>query len=178
MILDLLFLIILIFAVIKGFRRGLIVGLFSFIAVIVGLAAAMKLSAVAADYIGSAISISDRWLPVISFIVVFVLIVLLIRLGANMLQKAVEMVMLGWVNRIGGIIFYAAIYIIVYSVVLFYAEQVRLIQPETIQNSATYAFVQPWGPKAINTFAAIIPVFKDMFGDLSNFFSGVAQKVS
>jgi membrane protein required for colicin V production len=178
MFLDILFLIILVLGCIKGLRRGLIVGLFSFIAVIVGLAAAMKLSTVAADYIGTAVKVSDRWLPVISFIVVFILIVLLIRLGANLLQKAVEAVMLGWVNRIGGMILYAAIYILVYSVILFYAEQVHIIQPETIEKSVTYSFVQPLGPWFINGIATVLPFFRDMFSELSQFFGGVAQKAS
>jgi membrane protein required for colicin V production len=178
MFLDLVLVIILILAVIKGYQRGLIVGLFSFIAVIIGLAAAMKLSAVAANYIGNAVNISNKWLPVISFAVVFIGVVLLIRLGANLIQKTVEITMLGWVNRLGGVLLYAAIYIIVYSVVLFYAEQVKLVQQATIDKSVTYAFVQPWGPKAVNTFAVVVPVFKDMFAELSSFFDGVAQKLS
>lgn len=178
MFLDILLLIILVLAIIKGYQRGLIVGIFSFVAVIIGLAAAMKLSAVAADYIGSAVKVSDRWLPVISFIVVFIVVVLLVRLGANLIQKTVEFSMLGWVNRLGGMLFYAAIYIIVYSVVLFYAEQVKLVQPATIDQSATYAYVQPWGPMAVNTFASVVPIFKDMFAELSSFFDGVAHNIS
>jgi membrane protein required for colicin V production len=138
----------------------------------------MKLSTVVAGYIGKAIKISDAWLPVISFAVVFILIVLLVRLGANMLQKTVEISMLGWVNRLGGILFYLAIFIIVYSIILFYAEQVKLIQPETIKDSVTYSYIQPWGPKVIDGFATVVPVFKDMFTDLQSFFDGVAQKIS
>lgn len=151
-------------------------GIFSFIAIIVGLAAAIKLSTVAAEYIGQEIKVSDRWLPIISFVVVFILVVLLIRLGANMIQKTVEISMLGWVNRLGGVLLYVAIYVIVYSVVLFYAVQIKLVQEETIQKSVTYSYVQPLGPKVINGFASVIPVFKDMFIDLQSFFGTVAQK--
>lgn len=178
MLLDIILVVILILAIIKGYQRGLIVGVFSLIAVIIGLAAAIKLSAVVAGYIGKAIKISDTWLPVISFAVVFIIVVLLIRLGANMLQKTVEIALLGWVNRLGSMLLYIAIYLIVYSVVLFYAEQVKLIQPDTIQKSVTYTFIQPWGPRVINGFASIIPVFKDMFAELQSFFGGVAQKMS
>ena len=78
--------------------------------------------------------------------------------------------MLGWVNRLGGILFYLAIYIIVYSVILFYAEQVKLVQPETIQKSVTYTYIQPLGPKVIDGFASVIPVFKNMFTDLQILF--------
>ena len=177
MILDIIFAVIVIFAIIKGIQRGLIVGLFSFLAVIIGLAAAIKLSAVVAGHIGKAIKISDAWLPLISFAIVFIGVILLVRLGANLIQKTVEIGMLGWINRLGGILFYLAIYIIVYSVLLFYAEQIKLLQPETINKSLTYSFVQPWGPKAINAFGKMIPVFKDMFSDLEEFFGRVSKKL-
>jgi membrane protein required for colicin V production len=178
MLIDIILVVLLVLAIIKGYQRGLIVGVFSLLAIVIGLAAAMKLSIVVAGYIGKAIKISDAWLPVISFAVVFILIVLLVRLGANMLQKTVEISMLGWVNRLGGILFYLAIFIIVYSIILFYAEQVKLIQPETIKDSVTYSYIQPWGPKVIDGFATVVPVFKDMFTDLQSFFDGVAQKIS
>ncbi len=178
MFLDLVLIIILILAIVKGYQRGLIVGVFSFVAIIIGLAAAMKLSTVVAGYIGQAIKVSDEWLPVISFAVVFILVVLLIRLGANMIQKTVEISMLGWVNRLGGILFYITIYGMVYSIVLFYAEQLKLLQPDTIEKSATYSYIQPLGPKVINGFGSVVPVFKGMFTELQSFFDGVAQKMA
>ena len=52
MIIDLIFAVVIVLAIFKGYQRGLIVGLFSLVAVIIGLAAAMKLSAVVAKYIG------------------------------------------------------------------------------------------------------------------------------
>ena len=178
MLLDLIFAVIIVLAIIKGYQRGLVVGLFSLVAVIIGLAAAMKLSTVVAGYIGKNVKVSDQWLPIISFAVVFLIIILLIRLGAKAIEKVVQVAMLGWVNRLCGIVLFAAIYIVVFSVLLFYAEQMKLIQPETINKSVTYSFVQPWGPKAINGFGSIIPVFKDMFGELEHFFDGVAKKIS
>lgn len=178
MILDLLLAVVIILAVIKGFQRGLIIGVFSLVAVIIGLAAAMKLSIVVAGYVGEAVNVSDEWLPVISFALVFIAVVLLIRLGANAIERTVEIVMLGWVNRLGGILLYAAIYIVVFSVLLFYAEQVDLIRPETIEQSRTYSFIQPWGPKVIDSIGTIIPFFKGMFSDLELFFENVSKKIS
>lgn len=177
MVIDILFVLILILAIFKGYRRGLVVGIFSFVSIIIGLAAALKLSAIVAGYIGHTVNVSAKWLPVLSFLVVFILIVLLVRLGANLIQKAVEGVMLGWLNKLGGILLYAVIFIIAYSILLFYAEKTGLLTQEAIQNSATYSFVQPWGPKVIDGFGALIPFFKNMFAELESFFDGVAQKV-
>jgi membrane protein required for colicin V production len=178
MILDLVFAVVILLAIIKGYRRGLIVGVFSLIAIIIGLAAAIKLSAIVAEYIGKAVKISDQWLPLISFAIVFFIVVLLIRLGANAIQKAAETIMLGWTNKIGGIILYIVIYITVFSVILFYAEQIKIIQPATKEKSVTYAYIQPWGPKAINGIGSAVPVFKIMFADLENFFGGISQTIS
>ena len=177
MIIDVIFIILMILAVIKGYQRGLIVAIFSLVAFIIGLAAAMKLSTAVAGYIGQAVKISDRWLPVISFVLVLILVALLVRWGANLLQKTVEIAMLGWVNRIGGIIFYVALFITAFSVVLFYALQIKVLKPETITASETWSFIQPWGPRAINSFAVIIPFFKDMFGQLESFFGNISDKI-
>jgi membrane protein required for colicin V production len=175
MVIDIILVVLIILAVIKGYQRGLIVGIFSFIAIIIGLAAAIKLSVVAAQYIGGAVNVSDKWLPVISFLVVFLIVVLLIRLGANLIQKTAEAMSLGFLNRLGGILLYAVIFIIVYSIILFYAEQIKLIQPDTIQSSVTYPFIEPWGPKVIDGLASVIPFFKDMFNQLQDFFGRISE---
>jgi membrane protein required for colicin V production len=178
MLIDIVFAVLLVMAAIKGYQRGLIVAVFSFVALIVGLAAAMKLSAVVAGYIGKAVNVSDKWLPILSFIVVFAIVVLLVRWGARLIEKSVQFAMLGWINRLGGIVLFAALYITIFSILLFYAEKMRVLTPEVIASSTTYGFIQPWGPKAIDGLGAVLPFFKNMFGELEQFFGGVSTKLS
>ena len=71
MLIDLVFAVLVFFACIKGLRKGLIIALFSVVAFIVGLAAALKLSAVVANKLSENLEVSGKWLPVISFTVVF-----------------------------------------------------------------------------------------------------------
>jgi membrane protein required for colicin V production len=178
MVIDAIFIVLMILAVIKGFRNGLIVAVFSFLGIIIGLAAAMKFSTVVAGWLKASTHISAAWLPFLSFMMVMVGVILLVRLGARFIQAAVELVLLGWLNKISGIVLYAALYITLYSVILFYADKIQLIKPETFAASRTYAFIQPWGPKAINFFGAVIPFFKGMFEELSRFFETVHQTVA
>ena len=177
MIIDIIITVALIFAVIKGYQNGLIVAIFSVLALIVGLAAAIKLSTVVAGYIGKSVKVSDQWLPIISFAIVFLIVVLLVRWGAILIQKSVQFAMLGWINRLGGILLYIAIYILIFSVIIFYANQMELIKPETKNASLTYSYIQPWGPKVIDGFGKIIPVFKGMFNELQDFFGNVSSQV-
>lgn len=178
MLLDIIFVLVVITAMIRGYQRGLIVGIFSFVALIVGLAAAIKLSTVVAGYLGRTIKVSEQWLPLLSFALIFLVVALLVHLLARIIEKSVQIVMLGWLNRLGGMIFFIALYVIVFSVVLFYLEQMKVVGPNTINKSLTYSFVQPWGPKAINSFALVVPIFKDMFKDLETFFVSLSQKMS
>lgn len=175
MMIDIIVCILLVMAIIKGLRRGLIVALLSMMAFVVGIAAAMKLSVVVADYLKDSVNISAQWWPVISFILVFLVVVLLIRLLANLIEKAVEWTLLGWVNKLGGVILYVLMYIISFSVLLFYAEQLKLISKAAIDSSVTYSAVKPWGPWAINAIGSLIPWFKDMFAQLEQFFDRVAH---
>jgi membrane protein required for colicin V production len=178
MLLDIIYTVLLFLAVFRGYRQGLIIGLFSLVAVIIGLAAAMKLSVVAAAWIGKEVNVAEKWLPLVSFIVVFIVVVLLIRLGAKAIESMVEVVMLGWLNKLAGMLLYAVIFTLIFSVLLFYAEQMQLLQPATIDRSVTYEYVQPWGPKVINGFGSLIPWFRDMFGELEAFFSQVSDRLS
>src|SRR5215207_1167989 len=131
MFLDIIVVVLLLWALWKGIRNGLILGVFSFLAFIIGLAAAIKLSAVAAEYIGANVSISGRWLPIVAFSVVFLIVVLLVRLGARALEGVVNLATLGWMNKLGGILLYALVYLFIFSILLFYTDQLQLINPDT-----------------------------------------------
>ena len=176
MLIDVVAFVLLVISVFKGFRKGLIVAVFSFLGFIVGLAAALKLSAVAAEYIGHSFNVSQRWLPVLAFLIVFFIVVFLIRLGAKMIEGVVRIAMLGWLNRLGGIIFYILIYFFIFSILLFYAVQLHLVKEETLQASATYPYIQPIAPKIISVIGSILPFFKNMFGDLLHFFQNISDK--
>jgi membrane protein required for colicin V production len=160
----------------KGYTRGFIVSVVSLVAIIVGLAAAVKLSAVVGNWLSKTVNIGSQWLPFLSFIAVMVGVILVLRLVANVLQKSVELLLMGWANKLGGILFYAIIYTLIFSVVLFYANKLGIIKQRTIDESKCYAIVQPMGIIVINGIGYVIPLFKNVFIQLESFFSIVSKK--
>jgi membrane protein required for colicin V production len=176
-LIDLIFAILIAIAFFKGYNKGLIVAVFSIVAFIVGLAAALKLSATVAAYLQNSVTISGRWLPFLSFAIVFIVVALLVNLGGKLIEKTFEMALLGWANRIGGILLFIVLYTIIFSVFLFYAEKIHLFGEAAIQSSKIYPFVEPWGPKVMNAFGKILPIFKDMFTQLSNYFESLSTKI-
>ena len=174
---DIIFAILMILAVVRGYQKGLIIALFSIIAFILGLAAALKLSAVVAVYLGTATSVSMKWLPVISFILVFVLVIFLVQLGAKLIEKTFELALLGWLNRLGGVLLYIFLYTLFFSLFLFYADRLDVFEKTTIAASKVYPVVQPFGPKIIDGLGVLVPIFKNMFIELEAFFEGVSDKI-
>lgn len=173
MIIDVIFLILMVLACFKGLSKGLIVAVFSILAFIIGLAAALKLSAAVSVKLAGHMD-SSKWLPVISFLLVFIAVAILINICGRLVQKTFELVMLGWINRLGGAALYMILYSMIMSIFLFYAAQIHFIKPETAAASAVYPYLEPLGPKVINALGAIIPWFSNMFGELKTFFSDKA----
>ncbi len=103
---DFLFYFILILAIIQGWRKGLILALFSLVCGLIGLAAAVKLSAVLATHMKSTLHMTSRWLPVLAFILVFLLVIWIIHLAAKMLEKLIRLILLEWLNKLGGILLF------------------------------------------------------------------------
>jgi membrane protein required for colicin V production len=173
MIIDILLLCLVVLGAIRGFFRGLILALFALVAYVLGLAAAMKFSHAAAEWLAPMLHAGSRWMPLIGFLVVFVGVVLLVRWLALLLQKAMEGLMLGWANRLGGMVFYIVLYVTIYSVLLFYLVKMRLIGPDTLRHSVTYPYLSPIAPKIIGALGLILPWFRDIFDRLDKFFDKV-----
>ena len=174
---DILFYLTLLLAFIQGWRKGLIVGIFSLICGLVGLAAAIKLSAIVASHLKTASHIKSPWLPVVAFILVFITVIIIIRLASKLLESILKMAMLGWLNKLGGILFFLLLYVSFYSILLFYGTQSKIISMESTEHSHVYQVIAPFGPAVIRVVASVIPFGQDMFIELEGFFAKVAQGI-
>ncbi len=105
------------------------------------------------------------------------LVVFVIHLGGKLIEKTFEMVMLGWANKLGGVLLYIVLYTITFSVFLFYADKLRIFEKITIRSSQTYPVVASFGPKVINVLAKSMPFLKDSFTQLEAFFGAVSNKI-
>ena len=143
MLIDILFLGMMAIAVFKGIRNGLIVAIFSIVGWILGIIAAFKFADLAADYLKDSLNMSRTTLYILSFILVFLLVMLLVNLGAKLVEKTVELAFMGWIDRLGGIFFYVLLYTLIFSVMIYFAERVKLISDETIAASRVYPWVKP-----------------------------------
>ncbi len=108
--------IILILAILKGFRNGLIIELASLVALVLGLFGAIQFSSITESYLIEYIDSSN--IGIIAFVITFVLIVIGVHLIAKVVDKLVKAIALGMINRVLGALFSLLKYAFIISVVL------------------------------------------------------------
>jgi len=116
--LDIIIIIPLVWGAYKGFRKGFIIEIASLFALILGIWGGINFSSYSADILSKTFHISSEIIPLLSFVVTFIGIVILVFFIAKMLERIVKMVALGIVNRIAGMVFGMMKFGIIISVIL------------------------------------------------------------
>lgn len=174
MIIDVLFLLLIVIAIFKGFTKGLVVGVFSFVSYFIGLAAALKLSSYVAQQLAGKESEPSPWMPFLSFLLVFVAVVIIVNIVARIIRMSMKAAMMGWIDRFGGVFFFVLIYLFIFSIFLFYGTEMNWIGESTKEESKVYGYIMPVAPRFMKVAGMIMPVFKDLFESLKSFFENLA----
>jgi membrane protein required for colicin V production len=100
--LDIIILALLGIAGYKGFKDGIIMEIFSFLAVFVGLIAAVRLLHPAMELMAPHVRNAGSVLPFITFAIVFALVFMVIFLAGKMVKSAMKMTVFGNADQFGG----------------------------------------------------------------------------
>jgi membrane protein required for colicin V production len=157
----------------RGWSKGLIAAVVSLIGVIVGAIFSLKLSYILADYLLQANIINSKLVMPVSFILVFVAIMLLCRFIIKTIEGALKVAMLGWANKLSGAILYCFFTLFFISSLLWLGTKVGLVNQ--LNDSKTSEYVMPIAPKAIEMSAAYIPFCKQILEEINNYASKVSK---
>jgi membrane protein required for colicin V production len=147
-----------------GYREGFLVGLFSLLAVVVGVMAGFALLGWAMLLLADSFDIDKKILPYVAFGVVFLAIVILVRLLANLIRLSIDKTLLGKMDQAAGALlglFRAAFML---SVVFWILDSLRISLPEDwVNNSWLYPAISAFAPWVASWLSEIFPAFKDIF---------------
>lgn len=170
MLIDLVCIATIALAIIKGWTKGLIVALFAWLAWLVGVLAALRLSIAVAAWIQQHYNVATRYLPLLAFLLVFAGVVLLVRAGARMLQGFAELLWLGWINQMAGAVLYCMLYLFLLSLFLFYAVQLSIIKTNVLVDSVSAPWLQQMAPVFLKLLGKLLPVVSGWLQQLQQFF--------
>lgn len=148
--LDIIFLVPLLFALYRGFKKGIIHMVASLAALVLGILGAIRLRPVFASILDSLFDISPDYMNIIAFSAAFVVIVILVHLVAYVVERLIKAVALNLVNRLLGMAFGLLVTAFVLSMILWPINQVNaekpFIKPERIENSMLYRPLSAFAP--------------------------------
>ncbi len=148
--LDIILVVLLGLAGILGFRKGLIIGLATLAALILGVWAGFYFADFVAGLIEKGFDYNGKYINIISFVIIFIAVIVLVHLLARMIEKVVNLTALGIVNKLGGLVFGVLKAAIILSVLIYFLnrfdEQRKLIPQETRTASLLFPLVEGIAP--------------------------------
>ena len=147
---DLVFAILLLWAAYRGYSKGFIVQLATLAALLLGILGAVMFSDFTSGLIIKKFDVSGQYLPIISFAITFIVIVIAVHLLAKMINKLVDAIALGIVNRLLGVLFSVVKIAFVVSIILVLINKVdnkyNFIPDDTKNNSLLYKPLSNFAP--------------------------------
>ncbi|MBL4657954.1 MAG: CvpA family protein [Flavobacteriales bacterium] len=103
--LDIILCIPLIWGLYKGFNKGLIIQVASLLALVLGVYGALLFSDLAKEILEANFNMDHKYIPLVAFASTFIAIVIAVHFLGKVLEKAINLIALGFFNKILGAVF-------------------------------------------------------------------------
>jgi len=157
---------ILIIAILQGYSHGLIKAIISFFSLFIGLVVAFQFAGYISNLLKEHTKIGSQWLPFIAFLVVLIGVMILLKMVTGILQQSAEWLMLGWLNKLLGMILYALIYGTILSAVLYFMILLGVVEKASIKDSFSFSYLESWWPYFMKKLSLWIPSIKSSLSSL------------
>ena len=141
-ILDIIILICLIPALIQGLIKGFISQAIALISLVAGVWASYRFAGVACEWLSQYISGSEQVLRIASFALIFILVILALSLVGKLLDKVIQIVMLGWLNKLLGGVFAVLKWVLILSLIVVAFNSINqtfnIVKPNVLAESQLY----------------------------------------
>lgn len=149
-LLDILIIIPLLLFAWNGYKKGFIIEIASLAALIIGLYMAFFFSDFAANMLNDLFDIDQKYVAVIAFLLTFIVVIFLVITVGKIAQKFVEVLLLGFLNKLAGAVFGllkgALIISILFFVINYFSFGDFLFKEDARQNSIFYEPVESIAP--------------------------------
>ncbi len=149
-LLDIIILIPLMMFAWNGYKKGLIIEVASLAALVIGLYMAFFFSDYAAGMLNNLFAMDEKYVAVVAFILTFIVVLFLVLTVGKIIQKFVDILMLGFLNKLAGAAFGILKGALIISILIFVINYFNfgtyLIKPDARNKSIFYKPVESIAP--------------------------------
>ena len=143
-----------------GIKNGLVKQLVALAVLYFGITLSLRFSAPVGEWVVEHTGISEFWGKAISFILIFFAVALVLSLFGRILEKIIQISLLGWLNKLLGIVMTFCIFALLLSVIVYLVDSanniLEFIPKEKLEESRFY-------PALLDLSQQLFPRFKDLF---------------
>jgi membrane protein required for colicin V production len=140
--LDIILLVCFLPGIIRGLSKGFLEQALALVGIVLSVWAAFRFSGLVATWLKPYVDFSETTVNVIAFALILVAMSLLVLLVAKLLTKVIEMAMMGWLDKMLGLVFALAVNALVIGVFIILFDTVNLkfnlVKPEVLDGSIVY----------------------------------------
>lgn len=161
MAIDILFLVAAGYGFFVGYSRGIVQTVFTALAYMFGLMVAFKFAPVVTDVLVSLTGSDSALMIVVGFAVAFFLTIIVVRMISNGIEELLQVAHVNIINQFVGGVFMATIIVLIYSVLVWFADEAALIEPSTKTQAISYPFLKEYPGRAKKVSVAFMPIFEN-----------------
>jgi membrane protein required for colicin V production len=151
-IFDVIFALLLCFAIYSGVKQGLIMQVAALLSLLLGVYIAAKFSGILARWI-TGFGVGTQAVFIISFALTFIGVLILARLTGHVAQKIVHLALLGWLNRLLGVVFSLVKMALIISITLLIINttnrELHFMPRKQVEKSKLYAPLSNFAPSLL-----------------------------
>ncbi|MTI41293.1 CvpA family protein [Fulvivirga lutimaris] len=171
--LDIIILAPLLFGAYRGFKKGFVLEIVAIVSFVLAIIGGFKLMHWGMDLIDQYFDISGELLPYISFIVIFIGIILLTNLVGKVFKKILDLTLLGTVDNLAGAVLSVIKWAFGISVLLWLSTSFGInFSEEWVEGSVLYEPIVTFAPKLVEYLSAVVPYTNDLFDHIQKLLSG------
>ncbi len=162
--LDIILLVVLLFAAYKGFNRGFLLEIIAILAFVLAVLGAFKLLHWGMALLSESFNIHGEILPYLAFLLIFMGIIILVNILGKFLKKIVDMTLLGPVDSIAGAVVSMLKWAFGLSVIFWLSSSFGFTFPESwTGHSLLYPFLLTFAPQIVDLLSGVLPFTDDLF---------------
>jgi len=167
-IIDIIIIVPLVIGAYSGYRKGFIMEVVSLLALILAVIGGFHFLHWGISLLHEHFNLSGRFMPVLSFILIFAAIVLVVNLVGKILKKVAQMAFLGGLDKVVGAILGGPKWVFFLSLVVWAFQVFGVEIPEHLQEkSLFYSYIIGLAPATVEIFSYLIPASANLLDKIS-----------
>ena len=146
--------------IIRGLSKGFLEQALALVGIVLSVWAAFRFSSLVCTWIKPYLEVSETVLSVISFALILVVVALVAILVGKLLTKLLELAMLGWLDKVLGLVLALAVNALAIGVVIVLFDTLNLkfgfVKPEVLDGSVVYTALK-------DLSYLVFPYLKELF---------------